>query len=467
MWQSCSTGLVPSRGGVFPFRLHTLSFMRSHRLFMRHCRRHPVREADLSRPRCVSGLTLILIATAISGVAAYVVTWLVPHQIGLVGYATFAVFWSFLYFVIGSLTGIQQEVTRGTTAATAESSQHASRARNFGLVFGAAVFVVVVATAPLWVHAAFPADGWNLVWPFAFGTASFVMVAVLAGSFYGIAKWVPLALMISVDALLRLLGVSVVLSVTSSIVALAWAVAVPFPLTLVVLWPFIRNSVVGKTQLDVGYRAILWNVARTILAAASTGIMVSGLPFLLGLSSRGVPKATFGLVILATTLARAPLIVIAQSLQSYFIISFRDNVHHFWRTFLRLEALVAAAGIVLAALAWLIGPAVFGFLFPANARPDGMFLGALVLSSALVAALCIAAPAVLSRTAHFVYTLGWLAGASATILSLMLPLDFTTRTIIALFAGPIAGLAVHGGYLALESRRGRALHSVKNPSATA
>lgn len=402
----------------------------------------------------LSGVSLILIATVVSGTASYVVTWLVPHEIGLAGYSIFAVFWSVIYFVIGSLTGIQQEVTRGTTHATAESATQVSRARNFGLVFGAGVFVLAIATAPFWVHAAFPDEGWNLVWPLAFGTASFVMVAVLAGSFYGIQQWLPLALMIGVDALLRLAAVIIVLSVTANIIALAWAVAIPFPLALVVLWPFIRRYVVGKTQLDVGYRAILWNVASTILAAASTGVMVSGLPFLLGLSSNGVPKSQLGLVILAITLTRAPLIVVAQSLQSYFIIAFRNHTAHFWRTFLRLEAGVAAAGLVLAAMAWLIGPAVFGFLFPTNPRPGGIFLAGLVLSSALVAALCISAPAVLSRSAHLVYTLGWAVGALATIGSLLLPLDFTTRMTIALFAGPVAGLLVHAGYLLASARLG-------------
>ena len=405
------------------------------------------------RGRRLSGVSLILVATITSGIASYVVTWLVPRQVGLANYATFAVFWSFLYLVVGALFGIQQEVTRATTRTDDSTLSRASKARNFGIVFGVAIFVFIVATGPLWVDAAFPANGWSLVWPLAVGTASFVMVAVLCGSLYGLAQWLPLALMMVADALLRLIAIAIVLTFTSNVVALAWAVAVPFPFTLILLWPFIRRSVVGQTQLDVGYRAITWNVSRTILAAASTGVMVSGFPLLLGLTSQGVSKAQIGLFILSITLTRAPLIVIAMSLQSYFIITFRGNATHFWRTFLRLQGLVTASGIVLALLGLLLGPAVFGLLFPNEPRPEGWFIAMLVLSSVLVGALCISAPAVLARSQHFVYSVGWVAGAVCTIVALILPLDFTARTMLALFAGPIAGLLVHGGYLASTSRR--------------
>ncbi|MCU1524502.1 MAG: hypothetical protein JWO18_1396 [Microbacteriaceae bacterium] len=400
----------------------------------------------------LSGVSLILAATIMSGIASYVVTWLVPHQIGFAAYATFAVFWSFIYLVVGALFGIQQEVTRATSATAGAADAHVGKARNFGLAGGVVVFLLVVATAPLWVSAAFPVGGWSYVWPLAIGTASFVMIAVLCGSLYGIARWRELAMLMVTDSLLRLIGIAIVLGFTSSTVALAWVVAIPFPLTLVLLWPFIRRSIVGKTELDVGYRSITWNVSRTILAAASTGVMVSGFPLLLGLTSSGVSKVTFGFVILATTLTRAPLIVIAMSLQSYFIIIFRDRADRFWRTFLRLQGLILASGVVLAALGWLLGPSVFGILFPAGPRPEGWFIAALVLSSALVGSLCISAPAVLARSAHFVYSAGWVVGALVTIASLLLPVDFTTRVVIALFAGPIAGLFLHGGYLLTRGR---------------
>ena len=387
-----------------------------------------------------------------AGIASYVVTWLVPHEVGLAKYALFAAFWSFLYLVVGALFGIQQEVTRATRPAESGRPPQVSRARNFGIVAGAALFLAIVGTAPLWVDAVFARDGWALVWPLAVGAASFVMVAVLVGSLYGIAQWIPVALMMIVDALMRLIALAIVLYFTTDIVALAWAVVAPFPVTLLLLWPFIRRSIVGKTQLDVGYRALSWNVARTTVAATSTGVMVSGYPLLLGLSAGDQPAELLGLYILTITLTRAPLIVIAMSLQSYFIVMFRDDVTHFWRKFLRLQALVGASAVVLAIAGWLIGPAVFAFLFPDQLRPEGWFIAVLVFSSALVGSMCISAPAVLAQSQHFVYTAGWVAAAFVTILALLLPLGFTERTVLSLLAGPVAGLLVYAGYL-VRSRR--------------
>jgi O-antigen/teichoic acid export membrane protein len=404
----------------------------------------------------LSGFSLIMIATAVSGVASYAVTWIVPHRVGLAGYAVFAVFWSFLYLVVGTLSGIQQEVTRATLPLGHEPSPRPHRARNLAIMAAGSVIAIVVGTAPLWVNAAFPAGGWALVWPLAFGAACYVFVAVLAGSLYGVSAWLPLALMIGLDAVLRLVAVSVALLFTRDVVVLAWAVALPFPGTLLVLWPVIRRSIVGTSQLDVGYRALVRHVSHTMLAAASTGVMVSGLPLLIGLTAPGVPKDVVGLYILSITLTRAPLIVVAMSLQGYFIITFRKNAERFWRTFLRIQALVLASGIVLAGVGWLVGPAVFAFLFPGQLRPEGWLIAVLVLSSALVGSLCVSAPAVLARSQHRVYTTGWVVGAVVTIVMLLVPLPFTTRIVLALVLAPIAALIVHGSYLVRAGRRERA-----------
>jgi O-antigen/teichoic acid export membrane protein len=403
----------------------------------------------------LNGFSIILIATMISGVASYVITWLVPRQIGLADYAVFAVFWSSIYLVVGALFGIQQEVTRGTHPVDPALPPQVNRARNFGIVAGVVVFALVIATATTWVRQVFPVEGWNLVWPLAVGTASFVIVAVLGGSLYGVAEWRPLALMMVTDSVMRLAAISIVLLSTTNVIALAWAVAAPFPLTLIVLWPFVRRSIVGRSQLDVGYRTLIWNVARTIVAAASTGAMVSGFPLLLGVTSRSEPKEIVGLFILTITLTRAPLIVVAMSLQSYFIVSFRDNAEHFWRQFLRLQAFIVGAGLVLALAGWLLGPLVFGFLFPGSLRPGGPFIAVLVLSSALVGALCVSAPAVLARSQHFVYSTGWVVAAIVTVIALVLPLDLTTRILLALLSGPVAGLIIHSSYLAVAGRRER------------
>lgn len=405
--------------------------------------------------RRLSGFTTILIATAIAGVASYALTILVPNQIGLAEYAVFAMFWSFLYLLVGALGGIQQEVTRATRPAPSQPGPRTSSSRGFGLLAAALVSVAVTATAPLWAGSVFPVDDWNLVWPLAIGAASYVLIAVLAGSLYGVLAWTPIALLITTDALLRLAIVAITLTITHDIVALAWAVALPFPVTLLALWPVIGGSIVGRSQIDVGYLELSWNVLRTVAAASATAVMVSGFPLLLGLNARGESADTLGMFIVAITLTRAPLIVVALSLQSYLVVHFRNHRNHFWLHFLRIIGLVFAGGSALAMAGWLFGPDVYHLLFPHRLQPDSQFFAILVGSSALVAALCITAPAVLARSQHLVYSAGWIAAAAATVAALALPLDFASRTIAALVVGPAFGLLVHGGYLVVAGLRER------------
>lgn len=406
---------------------------------------------EARRPPRISGLGLILIATAIAGVASYVVTWLVPRQIGFASYAAFAVFWSFIYLLVGALSGIQQEVTRATGPRGSESAP-SGRAARFAAAAAGLVFAVILLSAFAWVLVVFPEQGWALVPPLAVGAASYVLVTVLCGSLYGIGQWRPLATITVTDALLRLAGLGVALLFTHDIVWLAWAVALPFPVTLILLWPLIRRSVAGRSELDVGYAQLARNSAHTILAAAATGLMVSGFPLLLGVAARDEPADIVGLYILSITLTRAPLIVVLMSLQSYLVVSFRNNAESFGRRFLQVLGVILGAGVLLAAAGWLLGPAVFALLFPGELVPEGWFLAVLVFSSVLVGALCVTGAAVLSRSRHAAYTGGWVGSALVTIAMLLLPVDFTAKTVLALVVGPLAGLVVHGASLAAGRR---------------
>lgn len=389
----------------------------------------------------ISGLPAILVATGIAGIAAYVVTWWVPQVIGPVDYAVFAVFWSALYLVVGALAGIQQEVTRATRPRVADDSS--ASIRNFAVGGAVLVLIAVLASAPLWVDQVFPELGWSLVVPLAFGTASYVLVAVLCGSLYGMQAWGSLALLLSLDALLRLAAVVVTLVFTTDIPTIAWAASAPFLVTLIVLWPRVRRDIVGKSATDVRYRALTWNVSRTLLASAAAAALVSGLPLILSLTSSDAPPALLATLFLTVALTRAPLIVTIMALQGYLIVRFRDAGESFWRVFLTFIGVILGGAVVLAALGWWLGPAVYGFLFPQNIVLDGGFFAILVGSSALVGALSVSASAALARSQHFAFSAGWVAAAAVTIAALLLPLGLIERTAIALLVGPLAGLAVH------------------------
>lgn len=413
------------------------------------------RAIDGSAPsarRSVSGGTLVLVATALVGVTGYLITWLVPRVIGVVPYATFAVFWSSTFLLTAALSGTQQEVTRATHAADSFGTRRPRSPLTFSIIVSLVTFALIAATGPLWSPAVFPGQGMLLAWPLAAAAASYVVAAIMSGTLYGVERWKAIFWMITIDGVLRFLLVAGALTFTSSPIVLAWAVAIPFPVAPLVVGTFIFRSLHHATTLDVGFGRLTWNSIRTTLASAAMGLMVSGFPVLLGLTSASVSRSTFGLVVLTTTLTRAPLIVVGMALQSFLIVLFRKHLATVWRLLGALLGVVAGLGVVLALAGWWLGPAVFRILFPHTTPPTSALIGALVASSALVGAICVTAPAVLARGTHSFFTAGWVVAAAATIILLMLPIPFLERTILSLTVAPVCGLLVHLVYLIAATR---------------
>jgi O-antigen/teichoic acid export membrane protein len=389
----------------------------------------------------------MLAATLIGGLAGYVVTWIVPRSVGLAAYAEFVIYWSALFLLIGTLAGIQGEVARGTRPVSTPSSQP-RRARNFAVVGSIVILVVGLATAGLWTIPIFGRTEIALAVPLAFGASSFVFTAVLSGVFLGIGRWRALAAIVIIEALVRLVLVAVVLQFTNDLIVLAWAVALPVPLAMIAVWPFVRATIARRHLLDVGYGRLVRNVSQTLLAALSSAVMVSGFPLVLGLAAAAEPRTLFGMVVVTVTFTRAPLIISALSMQNLFVVMFRDEPAAFRRRFVGVLGLLALAGAVLAALGWTLGPWVFGVLFPGEPVPEGWFIAVLAGSSVLVGAMFVTAPALLARNEHAGYVIGWLVAAIATIIAVFVPLDLLARTSLALLVGPAIGLAVHGFRLA-------------------
>jgi O-antigen/teichoic acid export membrane protein len=405
--------------------------------------------------RRLHGFSFIVAATAVAGAAGYVITWLVAREIGLVDYPVFAVFWAFMYVLIGSLSGIQQEITRATQPEPApRAGGHNHHARNFALIAALVVAAAIVGSAFLWVGSVFPHSGWTLVWPLAVGAASWVFVATILGSLYGTSQWLPIATIVVLDPMIRLAALVVGLNFTHDLAVLGWLVALPVPATIVLLSPMLKRRLARVPETDVGIGRLTWNVTRTVLAAAALSLMVSGLPLLLRISTQG-QSVELGLLILTITLTRAPLIVTVMSLQSFLIVRFRDHASSMWRTLFVVLGLLLAVAVVFAALGWAFGPPIFGWLFPKDPLPAGWLIATLVGSSAMVAAMCITAAAALASSEHFVYSLGWVVAAVVTVASLFVPLPLTPRAVLALFAGPASGLVIHGIGMALVRSRTR------------
>jgi predicted secreted protein len=397
---------------------------------------------------------LLLGATAVSGGAGYVVQLLVAGSLGPVDYAPFAFFWSALYLVVGTFGGLQQEVTRATSARpdpAGPRSARPSRVSTLTTVVAAIVFALLAGTSPLWGPALFGAGSTAVVWPLVIGATSYLFVAGLCGALYGVQWWYPLVALMALDGVLRLAATGLVLWLSPGLPALAWAVAIPFPLAIAIVLPFIAGRV--KPVLDIGYPQLARNIARTLVAAAATACMISGFPALLAVSSPEAPLALLGSVTFALTLTRAPIVIPIMALQSYLIVRFTAAGDGLLRAVVRLEALVLAGSLVLAGLAAWLGPLVLSVVRD-DFRVTPLLFFVIVASAGLIGAMSISGPAALARSAHTAYSAGWVAAALLTIAALFVPLSFEGRLSLALLVGPVVGVAVH--LVGLRSRIARA-----------
>jgi O-antigen/teichoic acid export membrane protein len=143
------------------------------------------------------------------------------------------------------------------------------------------------------------------------------------------------------------------------------------------------------------------------------------------------------------------------ALQSLLVVRFRDHVRAIGASLGTVLGLLLGGGIALAALATLIGAPILDWLSGGPTGLGGIFMGILVVSSALVAALTIGGAAVLARSQHFVYSIGWVTAAIVTIVIMALGLPFIDRIEFALLVGPASGLLVFVVWLLSDTVRAR------------
>lgn len=401
------------------------------------------------------GAVRVGIAALIAGVLGLVLTSLVARTIGAAATAGFTAFWSSMYFVVGSLAGIQQEITRAAHPVSGERG--ATPLQRYAIVVAGVVALVVLALSPLWTVRVFgSAEGWMLAPALAVAAAGYVFVAIVGGVLYGLTLWNQIAVLIVGDSLIRFLAVCVCLAFTRDVVALAWTVAVPFGLTLLIVWPYIRRGLPGSFAIDVPLRVLSGNIAKAVAGSLATAVLVSGTALAIVVTSPDVDPSYVGSFVFAVVVLRAPIMVAVQALQSFLVLHFRnpDGRRRFAATIMLAIVLAGSAFAVVAAL---LGDLVLAWVFGSDFVLGPWPLAVIVASSALMGVLFVTGPYAVATRRHLVYAIGWVVAAVVSIGLLLLPLDFGTRTALALLLGPATGIATHiVGLSAMRPGRGDA-----------
>ena len=398
-----------------------------------------------SQRNAIRGGVLIATATLIAGLGGYGITILAARSLQS-EYVYFAAFWAFLYLAVGTFSGFQQEISRGTSTPRRDSTigklSSDTPANTWLLASGVAVLAagIVSLFALVFGPLAFGELSGLLLFPLVIGLSSNVFLGALTGILYGTSSWWPLTLVIIGDVALRFILLITGFSFGLSLPVIAWLVVAPYGLVIVLCWTLFRRELANNSRLDVGYRAASLNVFRTILASLGIAILVSGMPLFIASVGDKSQQDHVSAVIFSLVLTRAPLVVGVLALQSFLVVYFRDHSRPGMGSLWRISALVSGSAALISVLAWIVGADLIALFAGENFRLNSLFIGLLTLSSLPTALLAVAGSFVLAKNMHTAYSLGWMVAAVVAMTVLFLPLSLDDRVLLSLGFGPILGL---------------------------
>lgn len=390
-------------------------------------------------------------ATAVIAVCGYAVLYLAARDLEPAGFSVFAVFWGAFGLVTGAALGLLQEATREVRSATHMATTQEPRSRPMWVAagVGGVAAVVIALSSPLWSGQVFVESRWLSVTLLAVGLSGFCLHSTLLGVLAGLDRWTSYGSLMVTDGVIRVLVAVATFLIGWGLTGYLWATvagAVAWALMLIVS-PSTRRA--AGLSTPVGTVAFLRGASHSITAAGASAILIMGFPVLLQATS-GDLGAVGGIVILAVTLTRAPLLVPLTAMQGNLVAHFVDQRTNRVRALMGPAVIVIGVGLLGVLAAWSAGPWLLRSAFGPDYRADGVLLAWLTAGAIAIALLTLTGAAAVAAALHRAYALGWVSATVASTVLLLLPLDLETRTVIALLCGPALGIAVHLGALSRD-----------------
>ncbi|WP_166906779.1 hypothetical protein [Mycobacterium sp. DL440] len=404
--------------------------------------------APATGPITRSSVARVGLATAISAVCGYAVLYLAARALEPAGFSVFSVFWGAFGLVTGAANGLLQEATREV-----RSSRHRDLSggptthpmRIAGLV-GIVAALVIAVSSPLWSAHVFVESRALSVVLLSVGLAGFCLHATLLGMLAGVNRWTEYGALMVTDAGIRVAVAAATFVLGWGLAGFLWATVAGAVAWLIMLIAAPAARLAAGLLTAGSPTTFLRGAAHSIAAAGASAVLVMGFPVLLKATS-GDLGAAGGVVILAVTLTRAPLLVPLTAMQGNLIAHFVDQRDKRLRALLVPAAAVAALGAVGVAAAGLLGPWLLRVGFGDEYRAGGALLAWLTAAAVAIAMLTLTGAATVAAALHRAYALGWIIATVAAVALLLLPVGLETRTVIALLCGPLVGIAVHLGAL--------------------
>jgi O-antigen/teichoic acid export membrane protein len=310
------------------------------------------------------------------------------------------------------------------------------------LIVGLFAAVAVVGSAPLWSAHVFVDARWLSVGLLSAGIAGFCLHATLLGVLAGVNGWSQYGLLIVGDGLGRVTVATATFLVGWGLVGYLWATVAGSMAWLLLLIASPATRAAARLPTPGTTSTFVRGASHSIAAAGASAILVMGFPVLLKATSSDLGAAG-GVVILAVTLTRAPLLVPLTAMQGNLIAHFVDQRERRLRSLITPVAVLAVLGAAAVLVAGLLGPWLLRTAFGSAYQAPGSLLAWFTAAAVAIALLTLTGAATVAAALHRAYAVGWIGATLASTLLLLLPWPLETRTIVALMCGPVVGIAVH------------------------
>lgn len=385
-------------------------------------------------------------ATALSALCGYAVLYLAARDLEPAGFSVFGVFWGAFGLASGAAFGLLQETTREVRSLDrrrADPAGERTHPLRIATGVGLAAAALIALTSPLWSAHVFVEDRLLSVALLSVGLAGFCLHTTLLGALAGVDRWSEYGALMVTDAVLRVTVAAATFAVGWGLGGYLWATVAGSIAWLLMMLASPTTRAAARLRAPGGTVRFLRGAGHSIAAAGASAVLVMGFPVLLKATSGGDLGAAGGVVILAVTLTRAPLLVPLTAMQGNLIAHFVDQRTHRLRALVVPAAVVGALGVVGIAVAGMFGPWLLQEAFGAEYVADGALLAWFTAAAVAIALLTLTGAATVAAALHRGYAAGWLSATVASTLLLLLPLDLEVRTVVALLCGPLLGMAVH------------------------